>query len=97
MKPFRSSVNFLAAALLVAAFSVAASAQVATFEGKVTLKQADGTEVPVQGATVTIIRTDIKQELGSVKTDKNGKYVRAGVPFVGTYTLLISAPNATPA
>jgi len=63
----------------------------------VKLQQADGTVVPIQGATVHFVRTDIKQDLGSVKTDKNGKYVRVGVPFVGTYSLLISAPNSTPA
>lgn len=96
MKPFRSSINFFAAALLVAAFSVAASAQVATLEGRVMLKQADGTVVPLQGATLSIHRTDIKQDLGSVKTDKNGKYVRVGVPFVGTFTLLVSGPGASP-
>ena len=97
MMRFKSLAQVASAALLVAVFAVAAAAQTATFEGKVMLKQADGTEVPVQGATIKIVRTDISQDLGSVKTDKNGKYVRVGVPFVGTYTLLISAPNSTPA
>ena len=97
MKCFKGVAHTAFAALLVVAFAVVASAQVATFEGKVTLQQADGTVVPVQGATVTIHRLDIKQDIGSVKTDKNGKYVRVGVPFVGTYTLLVSAPGATPA
>jgi len=97
MMRFKSLAQVASSALLVAAFSIAAAAQVATFEGKVTLQQADGTVVPIQGATVHFVRTDIKQDLGSVKTDKNGKYVRVGVPFVGTYTLLISAPNSTPA
>ncbi len=94
---FKSLAQVASAALLVAAFSVGAAAQTATFEGKVMLEQADKTVVPLQGATVHFVRTDIKQDLGIVKTDKNGKYVRVGVPFVGTYTLLISAPNSTPA
>ena len=88
--------SLFAAALLVAASAVAASAQVATIEGKVTLKQADGTEAPVQGATVEIHRTDVTQKLGAVKTDKNGRYVRVGLPFIGTYTVLVSAPGAAP-
>ncbi|HLL75599.1 MAG TPA: carboxypeptidase regulatory-like domain-containing protein [Pyrinomonadaceae bacterium] len=96
MNRFRNLKRFVAAALLVAASAVAASAQVQTIEGKVTLKQADGTEVPVQGATVEIFRTDVTQKLGSVKTDKSGKYVRVGLPLIGTYTILVSAPGATP-
>lgn len=96
MKRFRILNSLVAVALLVAATAVAASAQVATVEGKVTLKQADGTEVPVQGATVEIYRTDVAQKLGSVKTDKGGRYVRVGLPLAGTFTIIVSAPNATP-
>jgi tetratricopeptide (TPR) repeat protein len=96
MKRFQILNSLFAAALLVIATAVAASAQVTTIEGKVTLKQADGTEVPVQGATVEIHRTDISQKLGAVKTDKSGRYVRVGLPFVGTFTILVSAPGAAP-
>ena len=96
MKRFPVLNSLVAVALLVAATAVAASAQVATIEGKVTLKQADGTEVPVQGATVDIYRTDVAQKLGSVKTDKGGRYVRVGLPLAGTFTIIVSAPNATP-
>jgi tetratricopeptide (TPR) repeat protein len=85
----------VAALLLVAAFAVNVSAQQATATGKVTLKQADGTEVPVQGAQVEFHRTDIKQTL-KTKTDKKGEYVYAGLDLGGTYTILVSAPNATP-
>src|SRR5437764_888990 len=83
------------AALILAACGVVASAQTTQVEGTVKLKQADGTEVPVAGATVDIYRTDIKQEF-HVKTDKKGHYLHAGLPFVGTYTLIISAPGAQP-
>ena len=96
MKRFPILNSLVAVALLVAATAVAASAQVATIEGKVTLKQADGTEVPVQGATIDIYRTDVAQKLGSVKTDKAGRYVRVGLPLAGTFTIIVSAPNATP-
>ncbi len=79
-KPFFRTV---AAALALFALSAAASAQVTRVEGKVTLKQADGTVVPVPGAQVDIFRTDIKQQF-QIKTDKKGVYTHAGIPFVGT-------------
>lgn len=83
------------AALLVAVCASAASAQVVTINGKVTLKQADGTVVPVKDALVEIHRTDIKQDF-TAKTDKGGKYVNVGIPLTGTYTLIVSAPGARP-
>lgn len=85
----------LFAALLLAAFAVAAQAQVTQVNGKVTLKQADGTVVPVVGAQIDIYRTDIKQEFHT-KTDKKGSYIHAGLPFVGTFTVVVSAPGAQP-
>lgn len=84
------------ATLMLAAFSVAAGAQVTTIEGKVTLKQADGTQAPVQGATVEVFRTDVKWK-AEMKTDKSGKYTHAGVPLSGIFTLAVSAPGANPA
>lgn len=83
------------AALFLAAFAVAASAQTTQVNGKVTLKQADGTVVPVVGAQIDIYRTDIKQEFHT-KTNKKGEYIHAGLPFVGTYTIVVSAPGARP-
>ncbi len=91
-KPF---VRTFFAALLLAAFAVAASAQTTQVNGTVKLKQADGTEVPVAGAQIDIYRTDIKGEYHT-KTDKKGKYVHAGLPFIGTYTIVVSAPGARP-
>ena len=85
----------LFAALFLAASAVAVSAQVTQVNGTVKLKQADGTEVPVAGAQVDIYRTDIKGEY-HVKTDKKGNYIYAGLPFVGTYTIVVSAPGARP-
>jgi tetratricopeptide (TPR) repeat protein len=85
----------LFAALLVAASAAAASAQSTQVNGKVTLKQADGTVVPVADAVIDIYRTDIKAEYHT-KTNKKGDYIHAGLPFVGTYTLVVSAPGASP-
>jgi tetratricopeptide (TPR) repeat protein len=88
--------HFFVAALLLATFAVNAAAQfTATATGKVTLKQDDGTEVPVAGAQVEIHRTDIKQTL-KVKTDKKGEYLYAGIDPAGTFTIIVSAPGATP-
>jgi hypothetical protein len=85
----------LFAALVVAASAVAASAQSTQVNGKVTLKQADGTVVPVAGAQIDIYRTDIKADFHT-KTDKKGNFIHAGLPYVGTYTVIVSAPGASP-
>lgn len=88
--------RFVAAALfVVAAFAANVSAQTATATGKVTLRQADGTEAPVKDAVVEFHRTDIKQTL-KTKTNKQGEYTYAGIDYIGTYTILVSAPGATP-
>ncbi len=91
---FKSSFNLAAALLLLVLSAMTASAQTAQASGKVTLRQADGTEAPLQGATVTFYRTDIKGKY-DVKTNRKGEYVRLGMPF-GTFTVVVSAPNAQP-
>ncbi|HST50602.1 MAG TPA: carboxypeptidase regulatory-like domain-containing protein [Pyrinomonadaceae bacterium] len=93
---FKSTFKTLFAAVVIAACAAVASAQTTQVEGTVKLKQADGTEAPVVGATVDIYRTDIKSDY-HVKTDKKGHYLHAGLPFIGTYTLIVSAPGAQPA
>ena len=91
-KPF---VSTLFAALLLAASAVVANAQTTQVNGTVKLKQADGTEVPAVGAQIDIYRTDIKGEYHT-KTDKKGHYIHAGLPFIGTFTIVVSAPGARP-
>jgi tetratricopeptide (TPR) repeat protein len=92
---FRSLFNFACAAVVVAALAAASAAQTVQATGTVKLVQADGTAAPVEGATVKFFRTDIKQEF-TVKTDKKGHYVHAGIPLVGTFTIAVSAPGAAP-
>jgi tetratricopeptide (TPR) repeat protein len=92
VKPFFRA--FVAAAAL-AALSVVASAQVAQLSGKVTLRQADGTEVPVPNAVVDVFRTDISGKW-QLKTNNKGEFLHAGLPFIGTFTIAVSAPNARP-
>lgn len=80
--------------LLLAA--VGASAQTGQLRGHVFIQQADGTKVPAAGAQVDVYRTDLPGKYPS-KTNKNGEFVYAGLPFVGTYVIAVSAPNAAPA
>ncbi len=88
--------NLLSAVLgcaLMTLLSVSAFAQVGRMEGDIVKA---GTTEPVVGAEVQIIRTDIKGNY-PVKTDKKGHFLHAGVPFVGTYTVIVSAEGHEPA
>jgi tetratricopeptide (TPR) repeat protein len=75
--------------------SAIASAQTTQVEGTVRIKAADGTVKPLPGALVEIYRRDIKGKY-DVKTDKNGHYVRLGIPVQGTYLFVFSGPGAQP-
>jgi tetratricopeptide (TPR) repeat protein len=81
----------VAGALLVIGTGTAFG-QVGRIEGDV--KKA-GTGEPIIGAQVEIVRTDIRGSY-PVKTDKKGHFLHAGVPYVGTYTLLVSAEGYAP-
>jgi tetratricopeptide (TPR) repeat protein len=83
----------VALALVVTA---SAFAQNGPIEGTVKVKGADGVAKPVEGATVTIYRTDIKGQW-EVKTDKAGRYVRLGMPLAGTFIVVFSGPGMQPA
>jgi cytochrome c-type biogenesis protein CcmH/NrfG len=77
---------------LVALSTMSVFAQVGRIEGSVVKK---GTTEPIVGAEVQIARTDIKGNY-DIKTDKKGNFLHAGVPYVGTYTIIISAPGFAP-
>jgi tetratricopeptide (TPR) repeat protein len=85
----------LAALFMLLTASAASFAQSGELRGTVTMKAADGKPVPVAGAMVDIFRTDVKAKY-ETKTDKKGVYVYAGLPFIGTYVVAVSAPNARP-
>ena len=87
---------FLAALFMSLTMTLTATAQTSEARGKITLRAADGTEAPIDKALVTIYRTDIKGKY-EVKTNKKGEYVRVGLPFGGTYIVVVSAPGARPA
>ncbi|MFL6373899.1 MAG: tetratricopeptide repeat protein [Pyrinomonadaceae bacterium] len=80
----------------MAAGSVAAMAQLAPLSGRVVMDGADGKKVGVPGALVEVYRTDIKATMPSAKTDKNGNFAFAGLPFVGVYILSVSGPSIEP-
>jgi tetratricopeptide (TPR) repeat protein len=84
-----------AAALMLLLSNLAVSAQTGQLYGEVVMKQADGTTVPVAAAAIDVYRTDLPGHFPT-KTDKNGRFVFAGLPFVGTYIITASAPNARP-
>ncbi len=86
--------SIIASAVLLLA-AVGASAQVGQLRGHVFIQQPDGTKVPAAGAQVDVYRTDLPGKFPS-KANKNGEFVYAGLPYVGTYVIAVSAPNAAP-
>lgn len=88
-------IGAFAVAVLLAAASVPAFAQVGELRGKVIMKQADGQSVPLAGAQIDVFRTDMKAQY-ETKTDKKGEFVFAGLPFIGTYTVAVSHATASP-
>lgn len=77
----RNLVLSLAGTLIFVGVSLA---QTATMEG--TVMGDDGK--PLQGAVMKITRTDIKGNY-KVKTDKKGHYLYAGLPYPGTYDIIV--------
>ena len=84
--------SVFAGCALIAVASLTALAQTGRLEGDVV--KAD-TKEPIVGAEVQIERTDIKGSY-PVKTDKKGHFLHAGVPYVGVYTIMVSAPGCQP-
>lgn len=84
-----------ALAALTMLLALAASAQTTQIEGTVKLKAADGSLKPVPGAQIDLYRTDVKGTF-SVKADKNGRYIRLGIPVQGTYLIVASGPGCAP-
>lgn len=89
--------TFLFATALFLFSSAAAFAQTAPVFGKVELRKADGTVVPVAGALVEPFRTDAKGKPPSGKTNKKGEFNFAGLQLGQIYALSVSAPNIAPA
>jgi tetratricopeptide (TPR) repeat protein len=80
---------------ILAASSGIALAQTGQLRGSVKLVGKDGSAAPVAGAQIDVYRTDITGEFHT-KSDKKGEWIFAGLPFVGTYVVAVSAPGAQP-
>jgi tetratricopeptide (TPR) repeat protein len=91
----QASLTLLLALLVLLSSGNTSSAQVGALSGKVFLKEEGGKIIPLNGATIDLFRLDLpgKYHTG---TDAKGVFVFAGVPFVGTYSLAVSAPDAKP-
>ena len=91
--------SYLFTAILIAALFVCSAtttlAQTGQLRGHVLFKQADGTTVKAANAQIDVYRTDLPGSYPT-KTNKNGEFVFAGLPFVGTYIIAVSMPNAAP-
>jgi tetratricopeptide (TPR) repeat protein len=88
------SLSILTLTIMAVSYGVA-SAQTGQLRGSVKLVGKDGNAAPVAGAEIDVYRTDISGEFHT-KSDKKGEWVFAGLPFVGTYVVAISAPGAQP-
>ncbi len=89
------SKNFISAVMscaLLSLFAISAFAQFGRIEGEVVKA---GTTEPIVNAQVNVVRMDMKANY-DLKTDKKGKFVHAGVPYVGNYTILVSADGFEP-
>jgi tetratricopeptide (TPR) repeat protein len=73
-----------------------AFAQTGELRGHVSIKQADGTTIPAADATIDVYRMDINGKFNT-KTNKKGEFVFAGLPYVGTYVIVVSQATASPA
>jgi tetratricopeptide (TPR) repeat protein len=94
---FRTSLSRAAAlAATIVVLAVIAAAQSGQVEGTVKLKAEGGAPKTVAGASVEIYRLDVKAHYEAIKTDKNGHFVRLGLPLQGSYLFLFSAPGAAP-
>ena len=93
MRSRHLSLTLLFASFLLL-FTIEARAQVIPISGKITLKQPDGSVVPVAGAIVDIYRTDVKQNFQAI-SDSTGAY-KVTLVYIGTYTISVSARGAKP-
>jgi tetratricopeptide (TPR) repeat protein len=80
---------------LVLGLALAAFGQTGELRGHALIAQADGQKVPAADAAVDVYRIDLAGKYNT-KTNKKGEFVFAGLPYVGTYTVVVSHPTAAP-
>ena len=85
----------LASAVLIISTAIQSSAQTGQLRGHVTMKQADGTVLPVADVIIDVYRVDIPSKTPfSTKTNKKGEFVYAGLQYTGDYVIVASSPGA---
>ncbi|HEV8589269.1 MAG TPA: carboxypeptidase regulatory-like domain-containing protein, partial [Pyrinomonadaceae bacterium] len=87
--------NIVIGSAVIVGAALVGSAQTGALRGSVKLIGPDGNAAPVVGAIIDVYRTDISGDYHT-KSDKKGEWVFAGLPFVGTYVVSVSAPGAQP-
>lgn len=75
--------GWLFSVLLLSMWTVPLFAQIGVFQGIVKDKS---TGQPIKDVIITIEGVDVKRKY-ELKTDKNGKYIHAGIPLQGTYQI----------
>lgn len=90
----KNYLTFILAVVLFMTGGIAALAQTAPVMGRVVMKKADGTTVPVADAVVDVYRMDVKGKLPSGKTNSKGEFSFAGFPISGQFMFAVSAPGA---
>jgi len=89
------SCNLILGVLLVLG-SMSAVAQTGELRGQVFLQASNGQKAPLPEAQLDIFRLDLSAKY-SVKADRSGTFVMAGLPFIGRYVVAASHPTAAPA
>jgi tetratricopeptide (TPR) repeat protein len=87
------AITILAALALMVSAALPSMAQTGELRGHVVIVQADGQTVPASEAAIDVYRTDISAKY-QTKANKKGEFVFAGLPYVGTYTVVASHPSA---
>lgn len=80
--------------IAVAVFSMvsfSATAQTVQLRVRIMMNNA-----PVKGAIIDVFRSDLPGEYKDFKTNNDGRFTHAGLPFTGTYVICVSAPGASP-
>lgn len=92
----RTHFVYFACMAVILAFSAVAFGQSSPIEGIVSLKNANGSTTPLEGATVEAFRTDVKTSAPPVTTGKRGEFTFLALNPSGIYALSVSAPGAEP-
>jgi tetratricopeptide (TPR) repeat protein len=89
----KSVITILATLTFMVCAALPSLAQTGELRGHVVIVQADGQTVPASEAAIDVYRTDIPGKY-QTKANKKGQFVYAGLPYVGTYTVVASHPTA---